>query len=57
MLFYVPPNLSKSKKQIVAQLDRLQAEIKKLEVIYQQKLDNLSELKESILQKAFEGEL
>ena len=27
------------------------------EEIYQQKLDNLEELKKSVLQKAFEGEL
>jgi len=44
-------------KQIVAQLDALSAETKKLETIYQQKLDNLAELKKSILQKAFRGEL
>ena len=44
-------------KQIVAQLDKLQAETKKLEAIYQKKIDDLEELKKSILQKAFNGEL
>ena len=32
-------------------------ETKRLEAIYQQKLDSLAELKQSILQKAFAGEL
>ena len=42
---------------IINQLDALSIETKKLESIYQQKLDNLEELKKSILQKAFSGEL
>jgi len=46
-----------TQKQIVAQLDKLQAETKKLEAIYQQKINDLEELKKSILQKAFNGEL
>jgi type I restriction enzyme S subunit len=33
-----------------------EAETKKLEAIYQQKLINLEELKKSLLQKAFSGE-
>jgi type I restriction enzyme S subunit len=33
------------------------AETQKLEAIYQQKLLNLEELKKSVLQKAFAGEL
>jgi len=44
-------------EQIVAQLDKLQTETKKLEAIYQKKINNLEELKKSILQKAFNGEL
>jgi type I restriction enzyme S subunit len=43
--------------KIVDKLDSLSSETKRLESIYQQKLDNLKELKQSILQKAFEGEL
>ena len=44
-------------KEIVQKLDELQAETKRLEEIYQQKLENLEELKQSILNKAFNGEL
>jgi type I restriction enzyme S subunit len=46
-----------TQKQIIIQLDQLQTEIKKLEIIYQEKINNLIELKKSILQKAFKGEL
>ena len=42
---------------IVRQLDALRAETQKLEAVYQQKIDDLEELKKSILQKAFAGEL
>ncbi|HRN46662.1 MAG TPA: restriction endonuclease subunit S [Niabella sp.] len=49
---------SKTEQQtIVHQLDALRAETQKLEAIYQQKIANLEELKKSILQKAFAGEL
>ncbi len=51
------PKSIETQKQIVSQLDKLQAETKKLEAIYQKKLDNLEELKKSVLQKAFNGEL
>jgi len=44
-------------KQIVQKLDALSTETKKLETVYQQKLDDFEELKKSILQKAFNGEL
>ncbi len=47
----------KEQQTIVAKLDALSAETKKLESIYQQKINNLEELKKSILQKAFNGEL
>ena len=52
---YVPP--LPEQKSIVAKLNALSAETKKLEVIYQQKIADLEELKKSILQKAFNGEL
>ena len=42
---------------IVQKLDVLSAETKKLEAIYQQKIDGLEEMKKSILQKAFSGGL
>ena len=51
------PKSLETQKQIVQQLDALQAETKKLEAIYKKKIDNLEELKKSILQKAFNGEL
>ncbi len=44
-------------RPIVAKLDALSAETKKLEAIYQKKLADLEELKKSLLHKAFEGEL
>ena len=51
----VPP--LREQQSIVAKLDTLSAETKKLEAIYNQKLTDLEELKRSILQKAFEGAL
>jgi len=54
---YVPmPNIEEQQK-IVQQLDELQEQTKKLEQIYTQKLQDLDELKQSLLQKAFNGEL
>ncbi|SFF88377.1 type I restriction enzyme, S subunit [Halobacillus alkaliphilus] len=52
-------NLPPLKKQqsIVEKLEALSVETKKLEDIYQKKLTNLDELRKSILQKAFNGEL
>ncbi|MBT4836513.1 MAG: restriction endonuclease subunit M [Methylococcales bacterium] len=44
-------------KILITKIDNISSETKKLESIYQQKLDNLTELKKSILQKAFAGEL
>ena len=43
--------------EVVRQLDVLSVEIKKLETIYNQKINDLEELKKSVLQKAFCGEL
>jgi type I restriction enzyme S subunit len=47
----------KTQKSIIEKLDYLSVETKKLEAIYQQKINDLEELKKSILQKAFSGEL
>lgn len=44
-------------QRIVAKFDALSAETKKLENVYQQKQADLEELKKSVLQKAFNGEL
>lgn len=51
------PDSTEEQQKIVAQLDELQEQIKKLEQIYEQKIKDLDELKQSILQKAFNGEL
>jgi len=44
-------------KILVEKLESLSVETKKLEAIYRQKLTDLDELKKSVLQKAFNGEL
>jgi len=53
--FKLPP--LKDQQTIVRQLEALRAETQKLEAVYQKKIDDLEELKKSILQKAFAGEL
>jgi len=50
------PNV-KTQKIIVYQLEQLSFETQRLETIYCQKITALNELKQSILQKAFTGEL
>jgi type I restriction enzyme S subunit len=47
----------KEQQSIVKKLDALSAETKKLEAIYQKKIENLEELKKAVLGKAFRGEL
>lgn len=44
-------------QRIVAKLDALSDEAKKLEAIYRQKLADLDELKKSVLEKAFSGDI
>jgi type I restriction enzyme, S subunit len=44
-------------QEIIQKLNVLSAKVKQLEAIYQQKLNELEDLKKSILQKAFNGEL
>lgn len=52
------PNIPlKQQQTIVRQLDAMRAETQKLEAVYKRKVDDLEELKKSILQKAFAGEL
>jgi len=51
------PKSLKTQQTIVHRLNALNAETKKLESIYQQKINDLEELKKSVLQKAFAGEL
>ena len=50
------PSLEKQ-QEIILTLDKLESETQRLETIYRQKLAALKELKQSILQKAFTGEL
>jgi len=50
------PDLA-TQQDLVEKIDALEAETQRLEAIYQQKLAALNELKQSILQKAFSGEL
>ncbi|SOD14330.1 restriction endonuclease subunit S [Pedobacter xixiisoli] len=47
----------KQQINIVNKLDAIRFETKKLEAVYQKKITDLEELKKSILQKAFAGEL
>ncbi|OGU55971.1 MAG: hypothetical protein A2X64_08855 [Ignavibacteria bacterium GWF2_33_9] len=51
------PKSLKEQQSIVSKLDALRAETQKLEAVYQKKIKDLEELKKSILQKAFEGEI
>ena len=53
---FTTPSL-KEQQDIAQKLDALSVETKQLEAIYQQKINDLDELKKSILQKAFAGEL
>ena len=55
--FPIPYPSLKEQQSIVHNLDALSAETKRLEAIYQNKIVALDELKKSILQKAFNGEL
>lgn len=52
----IPKSLTEQ-QFIAAKLDALSSETKRLEEIYQRKLAALEELKKSVLQKAFSGEL
>ncbi len=51
------PESINQQKSFVNKFSIILAETKKLETIYQQKINDLEELKKSILQKAFNGEL
>ncbi len=54
--FSYPKSIS-IQKEVIYKLDLLRKETSKLESIYKKKLNDLEELKKSILQKAFNGEL
>lgn len=52
---FIPPH--EQQEQIITKIDALKEGTERLEAIYQQKLTALAELKQSLLQKAFSGEL
>ena len=56
LLITFPKSLTEQ-QAIVRKLNSMAVETKKLEAIYQKKIDDLEELKKSILQKVFSGEL
>lgn len=55
--YQIPVPSVGEQKQLIEQAETLRAETQKLEAVYQKKMDDLEELKKSILQKAFAGEL
>jgi type I restriction enzyme S subunit len=57
MEYQIPVPTIEKQIQLIEKAETLQAETQKLEVIYNQKLKDLEELKKSVLQKAFNGEL
>jgi len=56
VVFLYPKSVRKQ-QILIESFKLISSETKKLELIYQYKLDNLQELRNSILQKAFNGEL
>jgi len=56
LVITIPDDLN-NQREIIQQLDALAAETLRLESIYKQKYASLIELKQSLLQKAFSGEL
>jgi len=53
----IPIPSVEEQKNLIGQIKAMHSKANNLEVIYQRKLDSLDELKKSILQKAFKGEL
>lgn len=51
------PTSLPEQRRIVRKLDLFATETERLNAIYQRKLDNLAELRQAILQKAFAGEI
>ena len=51
------PKPLKEQRSVVEQIEKARVEFKQLETIYAQKQTNLEELKQSLLQKAFTGQL
>ena len=51
------PQAPEDQNRIVEELDTLQANLMSLEDVYQRKLADLEELKQSLLHQAFSGQL
>ncbi len=55
--YKIPVPTIEEQEMIIKKTESLRAETQKLEAVYQKKINDLEELKKSILQKAFVGEL
>jgi type I restriction enzyme, S subunit len=53
----IPLPLLAEQKQVIQSIDSFAAETRRLEALYERKLAGLAELKQSFLEKAFDGEL
>ena len=51
------PKEIEEQEKVIQNINLIKAETKKLEAIYTQKLADLEEMKKSVLQKAFSGQL
>ena len=56
-VFFSYPKSIMEQKLLIEKFRVLQTQTQKLETIYQQKINDLEELKKSVLQKAFSGQL
>lgn len=56
-IVFMYPQSSDKQRDLITYFRKLQTQTQKLETLYQQKIKNLVELKKSLLQKAFNGEL
>ncbi len=55
--YKIPVPTVEEQKQLIEKAETLRAETQKLEEVYKKKIADLEELKKSVLQKAFAGEL
>jgi len=55
--YYIPVPTIDQQMQLIERAETLRAQTQRLEEVYRQKLDDLEELKKSVLAKAFRGEL
>lgn len=55
--YKIPVPIIEEQIQLIEKVENLRTETQKLEAVYQKKIDDLEELKKSVLQKAFSGGL